>query len=42
MELVLTTVAVIGGMTFSLAVEILVEERIVGKGIGVFVSQAEH
>jgi hypothetical protein len=31
MELVFTTVAVIGGMTFSLAVAIMVEELIFGK-----------
>ena len=31
MELVFTTVAIIGGMTFSLAVAILVEELIFGK-----------
>jgi hypothetical protein len=31
MELVFTTVAVIGGVTFSLAVAILVEELIFGK-----------
>jgi len=31
MDLVFTTVAVIGGMTFSLAVAILVEELIFGK-----------
>ena len=36
MELVFTTVAVIGGMTFSLAVAILVEELIFGKVLGVF------
>jgi hypothetical protein len=31
MELVFTTIAVIGGMTFSLAVALLVEELIFGK-----------
>jgi hypothetical protein len=36
MELVFTTVAVIGGMTFSLAVAILVEELIFGKVLGMF------
>ena len=36
MELVFTTVAVIGGMTFSLAVAILVEELIFGKVLCVF------
>jgi hypothetical protein len=36
MELVFTIVAVIGGMTFSLAVAILVEELIFGKVLGVF------
>jgi hypothetical protein len=36
MELVFTTVAVVGGMTFSLAVAILVEELIFGKVLGVF------
>jgi hypothetical protein len=36
MELVFTTVAVIGGMSFSLAVAILVEELIFGKVLGVF------
>ena len=35
MELVFTTVAVIGGMTFSLAIAILVEELIFGKVLGV-------
>jgi hypothetical protein len=41
MELVFTTVAVIGGMTFSLAVAILVEEMIFGKVLCVF-SLLEH
>ena len=36
MELVFTTVAVIGGMTFSLAVAISVEEVIFGKVLGLF------
>ncbi len=36
MELVFTIIAVIGGMTFSLAVAILVEELIFGKVLGVF------
>jgi hypothetical protein len=36
MELVFTTVAVIGGMTFSLAVAIFVEELIFGKVLCVF------
>ncbi|MGZ4733230.1 MAG: hypothetical protein ACXVZH_13935 [Terriglobales bacterium] len=36
MELVFTTVAVIGGMTFSLAVAILVEELIFDKVLCVF------
>ncbi|MGC2184205.1 MAG: hypothetical protein WA637_13065 [Terriglobales bacterium] len=36
MELVFTTVAVVGGMTFSLAVAILVEELIFGKVLCVF------
>jgi hypothetical protein len=36
MELVFTIVSVIGGMTFSLAVAILVEELIFGKVLGVF------
>jgi hypothetical protein len=38
MELVFTTIAVIGGMTFSLAVALLVEELIFGKVLGVFFS----
>jgi hypothetical protein len=38
MELLFTTVAVIGGLTFSLAVAILVEELIFGKVLGVFFS----
>jgi hypothetical protein len=41
MELVFTTVAVIGGMTFSLAVAILVEELIFGKVLGVFFAPRE-
>jgi hypothetical protein len=36
MELVFTIVAVIGGMTFSLAIAILVEELIFGKVLCVF------
>jgi hypothetical protein len=36
MELIFTTVAVIGGMTFSLAVAILVEELIFGKVLCAF------
>ena len=36
MELVFTAVAVIGGMTFSLAIAILVEELIFGKVLGAF------
>jgi hypothetical protein len=36
MELVFATVAVIGGMTFSLAIAILVEELIFGKVLCVF------
>jgi hypothetical protein len=36
MELIFTTVAVIGGMTFSLAIAILVEELIFGKVLGAF------
>jgi hypothetical protein len=36
MELVFTTVAVIGGMTFSLAIAILVEELIFGKVLCAF------
>lgn len=42
MELVFTTVAVIGGMTFSLAVAILVEEVIFGKVLGVFFAPRER
>ncbi len=38
MELVFTTVAVIGGMAFSLAVAILVEELIFGKVLCAFFS----
>ena len=36
MELVFTTVAVIGGMTFSLAIAILVEELIFGQVFRIF------
>jgi hypothetical protein len=36
MELAFTIIAVIGGMAFSLAVAILVEELIFGKVLGVF------
>jgi antibiotic biosynthesis monooxygenase (ABM) superfamily enzyme len=36
MELVFTTIAVIGGMAFSLAVALLVEELIFGKVLGLF------
>jgi len=36
MELVFTTIAVIGGMSFSLAVALLVEELIFGKVLGWF------
>jgi hypothetical protein len=36
MELVFTTIAVIGGMTFSLAVALLVEELIFGKVLCIF------
>jgi hypothetical protein len=36
MELVFSTVAVIGGMAFSLAVAILVEELVFGKVLCVF------
>src|SRR5450755_4032260 len=42
MELVFTTVAVIGGMTYSLAVAILVEELIFGKVLGVFFTPRAH
>jgi hypothetical protein len=42
MELVFSTVAVIGGMTFSLAVAILVEELIFGKVLGVFFAPRER
>jgi hypothetical protein len=42
MELVFTTIAVIGGMTFSLAVAILVEELIFGKVLGVFFAPRER
>lgn len=36
MELVFTTIAVVGGMSFSLAVALLVEELIFGKVLGLF------
>ncbi len=36
MELVFTTIAVVGGMAFSLAVALLVEELIFGKVLGLF------
>ena len=36
MELLFTTIAVIGGMSFSLAVALLVEELIFGKVLGLF------
>jgi len=36
MELVFTTIAVVGGMSFSLAVALLVEELIFGKVPGLF------
>lgn len=36
MEIVFTTIAVIGGMALSLAVALLVEELIFGKVLGVF------
>ncbi|MGH9504966.1 MAG: hypothetical protein ACRD20_19100 [Terriglobales bacterium] len=36
MEFLFTSIAVIGGMTFSLAVAVLVEELIFGKVLGVF------
>ena len=36
MELVFTTIAVIGGMAFSLSVALLVEELIFGKVLRVF------
>ena len=36
MELVFATIAVVGGMAFSLAVALLVEELIFGKGLGLF------
>jgi hypothetical protein len=42
MELVFTTLAVIGGMTFSLAVAILVEELIFGKVLGAFFAPRER
>ena len=36
MELLFTTLAVVGGMSFSLAVALLVEELIFGKVLGLF------
>jgi len=36
MELVFTTIAVVGGMSFSLVVALLVEEVIFGKVLGLF------
>jgi antibiotic biosynthesis monooxygenase (ABM) superfamily enzyme len=36
MELVVTTIVVVGGMAFSLAVALLVEELIFGKVLGLF------
>jgi antibiotic biosynthesis monooxygenase (ABM) superfamily enzyme len=36
MELIFTTIAVVGGMSFSLAVALLVEELIFGKVLGLF------
>jgi hypothetical protein len=36
MEFLLTTIAVVGGMSFSLAVALLVEELIFGKVLGLF------
>jgi hypothetical protein len=36
MELLFTTIAVVGGMSFSLAVALLVEELIFGKVLGLF------
>ena len=36
MELVFTTIAVVGGMSFSLAVALLVEELIFGTVLGLF------
>jgi hypothetical protein len=36
MELVFTIIAVVGGMAFSLAVALLVEELIFGKVLGLF------
>ena len=45
MELVFTTIAIVGGMAFSLTVALLVEELIFGKVLGLFfnprASQAE-
>ena len=42
MELVFTTVAVIGGLAFSLAVAIVVEELIFGKVLCVIVCSSGH
>ncbi len=42
MELVFTTVAVIGGLAFSLAVAIVVEELIFGKVLCVMFAQRTH
>lgn len=43
MELVFTTIAVIGGMTFSLAVAVMVEELIFGKALAaLFAPRASH
>jgi ABC-type sugar transport system permease subunit len=36
MELVFTTIAIVGGMALSLAVALLVEELIFGKVLGLF------
>ena len=36
MELIFTTIAIVGGMSFSLAVALLVEELIFGKVLGLF------
>jgi len=36
MELVFTTIAIVGGMSLSLAVALLVEELIFGKVLGLF------
>ena len=40
MELVFTTIAVVGGMSFSLAVALLVEEVIFGKVLGLALRSA--